>query len=282
MIDMRYHVFSLVAVLLALGIGILLGTTLVERGLIAEQKSQIGSLKKTFVEIKAKNEELHAQMKVLEDFASQARPYLVANRLAGRSFAVLDRPGVSGDGLGRITEAISAAGGAVPVTIEIAGKEAYENPDVAAALAGLFQMPQDAQALEARVISEVANQVVTASNPALLTELDRLGVIRMSGSLPGPLSGAVLFSEDEKAGTALEQTDIPLIKTFVAAGFPLAGVGDEKTDPKVLTAYKDNGISTIERIDTVPGQVGMVMALEGRGGTYGSSAERLIPEPPGM
>jgi len=32
MLDMRYHVISLVAVFLALGIGILLGTTIVERG----------------------------------------------------------------------------------------------------------------------------------------------------------------------------------------------------------------------------------------------------------
>ena len=37
MVDMRYHVFSLVAVFLALGIGMLLGTTLIERGLVAEQ-----------------------------------------------------------------------------------------------------------------------------------------------------------------------------------------------------------------------------------------------------
>ena len=53
MIDIRYHVISLVAVFLALGIGILLGTTLVERGLIAEQKNEIKSLRETFDEIKA-------------------------------------------------------------------------------------------------------------------------------------------------------------------------------------------------------------------------------------
>ena len=281
MIDLRYHVFSLVAVLLALGIGILLGTTLVERGLIAEQKYQIESLKKTFEEIKAKNEELHGDLKFYEDFASQARPYLIAGHLAGRSVAILSRPGVSGEGLGSITEAVSSAGGSVPLTVEIAGPEAYKSPAVAAALAGLFQMPAEEEALRARVISEVANQVVTASNPAILTEMNRLGVIRMSGVLPGPLSGAVLFSEDEKAGPEIEQTDEPLIAAFVAAGFPLVGVGDAATDARVLDAYKSAGISTVERIDTAPGQVAIVMSLEGRGGNYGSSEGRLIPEPSG-
>lgn len=278
MIDLRYHVFSLVAVLLALGIGILLGTTLVERGLIAEQKSQIRSLKKTFDDIKAKNEELHSDLEFYEDFAAQALPYLIGGRLAGRPVAIIGRPGISGEGIGKITETVSAAGGSVPLTVEIAGREAYDSPVVTGALAALFAMPEDPEALRERVIFEVANQVVTASNPALLPELDRLGVIQLTGALPGPMSGGILFSEDEEMVPDIEQTDAPLIKAFIARGFPLVGVGDAETSPKVLDAYAKLGISTVERVDTVPGQTAMVMALEGRGGNYGSSSGLLIPE----
>ena len=85
------------------------------------------------------------------------------------------------------------------------------------------------------------------------------------------MSGAIMFSEDEEMVPDIEQTDAPLINAFVARGFPLVGVGDAETSPKVLDAYGKYGISTVERVDTVPGQTAMVMALEGRGGNYGSS-----------
>src|SRR5450756_1491876 len=83
---MRYHVISLVAVFLALAIGILLGTTLVERGLINEQKKEIKSLRKTFDEIKDNNNALHSELETFKVFAEQAKPYFLANRLIGKSF----------------------------------------------------------------------------------------------------------------------------------------------------------------------------------------------------
>ncbi|MBK5093434.1 MAG: copper transporter, partial [Actinobacteria bacterium] len=42
-------------------------------------------------------------------------------------------------------------------------------------------------------------------------------------------------------------------------------------------------ISTVDHVETLPGQVAMVMVLEGRVGNYGSGKEatRLIPAPAG-
>jgi hypothetical protein len=282
---MRYHVISLVAVLLALGIGILLGTTLVERGLISEQKSQIQSLRKTFDEIKKKNKSLNDELKVYQDFASQARPYLVGNGLAGKSFAVLTKTGASNAEVDKIKESITAAGGSVPVVINLEGQGVYSDRSVLDKLSKLFQLPADPQVLKPRVLAEVVNQVVTASNPAMLTELDKAGVLHVSGGVPGPLTGGVLLSDDQKADqAALDQLDVPLIKALVGAGFPLIGVGGENTDDRVLSVYKSSGISTADHVNAVPGQIAMVMSLEGRGGSYGSggSADRLIPQPAGM
>jgi len=282
LIDMRYHVISLVAVLLALGIGILLGTTLVERGLISEQKSQITSLKKTFGEIKDKNNQLHEELTTYEDFASQVSPYLISNALVGRSLALIDTAGANGADAETTKKAIASAGGNVPVSIEMADPKVYSDVKVLNSLAQIFQMPADAEALRQRVYSEVANQLVTASNPAVLDALEKAGVLQMNGTLTGPLSGGIMLSSDEKADPdELAKSDVPLIKALVAVGFPLIGVGGDKTDDKVLQTYKANGISTADHINTVPGQTAMVMALSGRGGSYGtgSSADRLIPAP---
>lgn len=280
MIDMRYHVISLVAVFLALGIGVLLGTTLVERGLIAEQKAEIRSLRKTFDEIKEKNRTLHDDNKVLSDFASQSRVYLLSGRLTGKPFAAITRDKPDEGTLGIIYDTISAAGGVVPVTITVAGPEVFEDPTVVNNLGNFFAAPPQADVLKGRVFAELTNQLVSASNPSILIDLQKLGVIRIRGVFNGPVSGGIMLpGQGGVVGGSVEKIDSPLLKSFLAAGFPVVGVGSSKTEDSVLVFYKKTGISTVGRVDTVPGQVAMVMVLAGKPGNYGSgkAAGRVIP-----
>lgn len=282
MIDMRYHVISLVAVFLALGIGILLGTTLVERGLIAEQKSEIRSLKKTFDEIKEKNQSLNSELDLYKTYAEQSKPYTLAHRLQGKVFAVIARQVPNEAALGRISEAISIAGGSVPMTVLITGQSAYNDPGVKSSLSQMFGIPPEPQALKERVLAEVVNQVTTGSNPALIGELARLKVIQVRGSIGGPFSGAVVLGAVDPE--APDSTDVPLVRDFVAARFPTVGTGDAETLESVIGLYKKNGVSTVDPVETVPGQTALVLALEGRGGHYGTdkTAESLLPAPTGI
>jgi hypothetical protein len=279
MLDMRYHVISLVAVFLALGIGILLGTTIVERGLIAEQKAQIKSLRQTFSEIKTKNTELNDELNAYRRYASESRPYIITGRLAERSIAVIARKNLDDKGLNSIYDGVAAAGGVIPVTITISGSEAYKDPEVLANLNTLFGVQADDQALRERVFAEVVNQLQTASNLGILTTLEQLGVIGLRGVLQGPVSQAMIMGGIEEK--ALDKTDVPLIKAFTSAGFPVIGVGSSQTPDSVLVTYGKNGISTVEHVETTPGQVAMVLVLQGVPGNYGSgkSGGRMIPEP---
>ena len=279
MIDMRYHVISLVAVFLALGIGILLGTTLVERGLIAEQKSQISSLKQTFEDIKKKNASLHSDLEAYTRYADESRPYMVTNMLLGKAYAVLTTRNPDNATLAKIANGLAAAGASAPVTITISGSDTFNNQSVIANLATLFQMPADATQLKARVFAEIVNQLATVSNTGILVTMQQLGVIEVHGSLSAPVAGAVLLGPVE-AG-ALDKTDVPIVKTFVATAFPVVGVSGSTTEAAVLTLYKKNGISTVDHVDTVPGQVALDMSLAGKPGNYGSGPEatRMLPAP---
>lgn len=282
---MRYHVISLVAVFLALGIGILLGTTLVERGLIAEQKSQINSLRKTFSEIKDKNRTLNDELNAYERFSDEAKPYLITNRLAGRSIASVSTGDVENGVASKVNEAVNQAGGSVSLTLTFADPSVFAKPDVQANLSNLFQAPAQAQALKERTYAEVVNQLKTASNPQILTELSRLGVLQMSGSLTAPIYQAILVASKKSADPKfLAADDVPLSRAFVAAAYPVAGVAGSQTPDEVLLAYKKVGITTVDHVDTSPGQIAMVMALEGKGGNYGSgkAATRMIPEGSGI
>lgn len=281
MLDMRYHVISLVAVFLALGIGILLGTTIVERGLVAEQKAQIKSLRKTFDEIKATNVELNNELNAYKKYSEESRPYMVKGLLTGRPFAVLAGKNPDEKALASIYDGVAAAGGAIPVTIVVSGTEAY-NQAVISNLNTLFKMQGDEQALRKRVFAEIVNQMQTASNLGILNTLGQLGVIQMRGVLPGTVSEAILLGAIEPK--ALDKTDVPLISAFSAAGFPLVGTGGSQTPDSVLVTYSKNGISTVDQVDTVPGQVALDMVLSGRPGNYGSGAPagRSIPAPAGQ
>lgn len=282
---MRYHVISLVAVLLALGIGILLGTTLVERGLIAEQRSEIDSLRETFSEIRETNREMHDELNTYQGFALQASPFLISGRLEGRQVALVDKLGVDDILEAAIRETVAKAGGSVSLVITLAGPEVYESPPVAEALAQLYGLPAEPGPLIERTMAEVAGQLATASNPALLQELDRLGVIHFSGELAGPVSAAVMVADAEGDAPELsERYDLPLIAASIGFGFQLVGVGTDGAAIPVLESYRRNGISTVAGVDTIPGQVALVMVLEGKTGSYGPEgfAERLLPVPAGL
>lgn len=279
MIDMRYHVFSLVAVFLALGIGILLGTTLIERGLVAEQKAQIASLKKDFGEIKSTNSDLHEQLDAYQNYAAESRPYMVTDMLPGKNYAVVTANPPDEAVLAKVNEGLTVAGAAVPATIMLSPSSAY-NDAVNANLQNLFQMPgANAQQLKQRVYSEVIDQLATASNTGILVTLQQLGVIKMRGSITAPVAGAVLLGPVEK--DSLDKSDAPLVDLFVSKQYPVIGVTGSSAADSVTLMYKKHRIATVDHVDTVPGQVALDMSLAGKPGNYGSgsAANRMLPAP---
>lgn len=275
---MRYHVFSLVAVFLALAIGMLLGTTLIERGLIAEQRAEIRSLKQTFDDIKAKNSELNDNLKAYTRYAEESKPFMVANMLSGRTFAVLTNFSPDERTLGGITEALAAAGATVPMTVLIGDSSAYTEEAVGN-LSGLFQLEGGPQEMKQRVFAELAAHVMSGTNPEILASMQQAGVIKVRGSLAAPVNGAILMGPVEVDD--MDKTDTPLISNFTPVGFPIVGVAAGSEDGGVLVAYKKRGISTVDHVDTAPGEVALAMVLSGRPGNYGSgkAATRMLPPP---
>lgn len=283
MIDMRYYVISLVAVFLALGIGILLGTTLVEKGLISEQKAEISALRKTFDQIKVKNKELNDDLSYYKQYASQSNPYITGNRLVESSFAIVTEQGVPGTVPDRCGQAIAGAGGTVSETVSLAGPDAYANPDFVNRLAAYYQVPPDAQTLKAKVYADVAGQLATASNPALLNDLQGLGACTISAPLTAPVAGVALYTGDKEDAAVFQKSEVPLAQAFEAAGLLTVAVGGTQTDEAIMLGYKAVGLATVDHVEDVPGQVALVLSLAGQPGNYGrgKAASSVLPPAPG-
>ncbi|MDI6906058.1 MAG: copper transporter, partial [Thermoanaerobacterales bacterium] len=87
-INLRYHIVSLVAVFLALGIGILIGSAVLGNDTIAKSQQQVADrLEKHLNELRHENEVVRQQLAALQaenavqrQFSKDALPFLVAGR----------------------------------------------------------------------------------------------------------------------------------------------------------------------------------------------------------
>ena len=83
MINFRFHLVSLVAVFLALALGVVMGSTVIDRAIVDRLSSQIDSVKKRADAERADNRALRDQVKGLEtshDFLDAALVALVARQ----------------------------------------------------------------------------------------------------------------------------------------------------------------------------------------------------------
>src|SRR5690554_5626960 len=100
-IDFRYHVASLVAIFIALALGMLIGSTLVGQDFLEnitnEQKLWIGKLEQDYLSLKKETEMIRAELKdknnqltEYHNFMTKITPYLVDGKLKDKSFAILE------------------------------------------------------------------------------------------------------------------------------------------------------------------------------------------------
>lgn len=103
MIDFRYHMASLIAVFLALGIGILIGCLIFggafQEALIIEQGEWMARLEKDFTQVKDEMIKLRTEAKnkdeeiaFLEQFLINISPYFMENRLTGKNILLCEAP----------------------------------------------------------------------------------------------------------------------------------------------------------------------------------------------
>jgi Copper transport outer membrane protein, MctB len=142
MINFRFHIVSLTAVLLALGIGLVLGTTFLDDATINGLERQLDGLEHDLDRAQARNDDQQRQLGGFEDEASlldeQLGERLYADELAGDPVLVVSTQGVDQqwvDGvLASLTQANAELVGVWWLTERLALDDESEVGDLAAAL----------------------------------------------------------------------------------------------------------------------------------------------------
>lgn len=137
MVDFKYHVVSIVAVFLALAVGIVLGTNVLSGDVLQNLKTQTSDLRKEAQDLRAQIAQQQKQIAADESFARLIEPVAVAGQLDGYHIAVVTMPDASDNLRDRLVKTLTAAGGVVTTEVDI--DNTYVDPGRVASLQELLR-----------------------------------------------------------------------------------------------------------------------------------------------
>jgi len=112
MINFRFHLVSLIAVFLALALGVLMGATVIDQAIVDGLNARIDDVEDEADAQRTRNSELQSEVERLQQFVGDE--YAVAGRLDGVMVAVIAPRGVEGDQARSAVELLQTAGATAP------------------------------------------------------------------------------------------------------------------------------------------------------------------------
>lgn len=315
MIDFRYHIVSLVAVFLALGVGILLGSGPLDEQIQGTLQTQTDQLREEQQHLREEITSLNKQVDLGDDFAKEVAGPITANQLTARTVAVFALPGVDKGLVDETTKSLQSAGATVTGTVTLT--DFYVDPskaqspmeDLALRLvpAGVT-FPKNASVMD-RVGTVVARSTVTSdpdqstkvdqSAAELLSGMQELGALEVTGqpgrraelavvvAPPAPTDKNVKAETVDAANAALLSLTTALDRG--SRGAVVTGAKMSTAQGGFVQAVRGSsdqakGVSTIDVADTPVGHIALVLALveqtRGAAGDYGAGqgVDSVVPD----
>jgi hypothetical protein len=277
----RYHATSLIAVFLALAVGILIGAEFGGDALKGTRKDLEHSLVGNLQDARSRADELSGELGRSNEFAERVYPVLTRDRLQGKRVAIIALGGLPSE----ITSSVEDALG--PTGARLVG-------------VGVVREPVDVNGL-AEDLSRTRFAKLRA-NPNGLTELGTgLGrQLVIGGTLPEFVRGQ-LFSRASGTFGALDavlivrdqpldlgpvqhakaaQLEAALLSGITATRTPTVGIETSTTEPSSVSFFQANDLASVDDVELSAGKVAMVFAMLGAEGSFGvkGSADRLLPD----
>lgn len=310
MIDFRYHLVSLVAVFLALGLGILLGSTALQPTVLSGLKQASKSEQRTINGLYATRNQLEHELAGNGQFAQAVEPQLLQQLLAGQRVVIVAAPGAPGQITTGIVSAVKDAGAVVSGQVHL--QPTFLTPGSATqqqqlgqlaqqlAPAGVSLQPGTGQEQASQVLARVlltkdgpgqpvaGQQDVTAAN--VLNGFGAGGYLTVSGQPDTRATLAVVVIPDTTSsgsGSHVNQALVTLARQLGLAGQGTVVAGARSGSADAIDALRSGGqakhVSSVDDADTVIGQIVVVQALaeqlNGVTGNYGIGPNADAPGP---
>lgn len=296
MIDFRYHIVSLTAVFLALAVGVVLGTTALKGPILADLRSQVSRLADD-------NRSLRQDVRTLKDdaskqdsFAEEVAPALLADRLSGKTVAVVSGPGGDTKDRDAIVADLAKSGAKVVSRVRLA--KDFTDPKRSAELKSLVaqllpagvQIPEsaDGAAQAGRLLAAVlttgesTTSIGTATRQSVISGFQSLNLVAVDGAVTETADVAVILTVPPDTGADGEARNaamVEFVKEFdTQAKMTVLGAASTDGDGNAVAAVRSDdtiarSLSAVDDIASPAGRIAVVLALaaeaKGRSGQYG-------------
>jgi hypothetical protein len=274
--DFRYHALSLVAVFLALGIGIVLGVTIGDSLVSEADRSLRAGLRGDVIDARDDERRARDQVERRDDLIETVFPTLAADRLGNERVAVVAVGSIPDDVERDVRDAVEEAEGEIDSVTELDSPP--ELADLGEAAGSRFEDAGSdsdvAEELGARI-----GRALVAGGPLAVTLEDELGD-NFRGDYLGARALVYWRVESDDPPRAAESFEEALIGAIASSDAPAVGVERSDAEPSQVDYFDDQGLSSVDSIDTAGGQLALVFALDGDAeGRFGfkDSADGPLP-----
>jgi hypothetical protein len=280
MLDFRYHALSLVAVFLALGIGIVLGSSLGDTVVSQANRDLANSLRGDLNAARAEASRARAGVAQRERLLEAAAAPIAAGRLRGGQVAVISSGTLPAEVQSDAREAARLGGGRLGLVAQLAPP-----PDLATLGRTVGRRFEGLRSDDPR-LRPLGRRVGRAlvSGGALARRLEKKFPDRFSGPL-APASAIAFYRDPAQERTdALKEFEQGVIDALRSARRPLVGIERLDTDPSQIPFYTGRRITSVDNVDSAGGRLALVLTLSspvrGRGGSFGykKTADATLPD----
>ena len=141
MINFRFHIVSLIAIFLALALGVVIGAGVIDRGVVNTLNSRLDKVESKSDRIQLENDFLKAARDRDAATIEELQPYVLAGRLTGEQVAFVAVRGVDEDRVKASITAARQAGATVTGVLWIESKWGLSGSDDTKALATAVDEP---------------------------------------------------------------------------------------------------------------------------------------------
>ncbi len=271
----------MIAVFVALAVGIIIGSGLVagpsvqkQNTFIQKQISQIKSKITTLTqELKAKEDTIRALQSELarnEDLTQSLMSLAISGKLQGKTVSII-QTGDYKDPLIQIQNVLRIAGAST-------GSITTVRPDIWKTISASPE--KDASSVAGEIAKAISIAVASAGGKQSLKPLEKKGYISTSGKYDTYCKLVVIVGGLKSESPERDLLDIAIVNSLRVQG--VSAVGCEPSFAKVSTIpnFQRERISTVDNIDRSAGQISLVCALAGEKGDYGirPTASRYMPK----
>jgi hypothetical protein len=302
-ISFRYHLVSIVAVFLALALGIVVGTTALNGPITTDLRTQVNTLKSDRTTLANQVKSLQQQVSDAGQFASSFGSQLVQGMLLKQNVLLVGLPGARTSVEDGITSQIESAGGKVSGKLQLT--DAYIDPRRSSDVTSLvtsgvhpigLTLPEvsDAGQLGGALLAFVLlGKGEKTDLSEVLSSFSALHMVSDAGNTITPSATVVVVGTGPLAPASYASSaELALVSALQQAGGHVVVAGDNgsATQAGVVAGVRGSAgdkatVSTVDNADTAIGQVSTVLALaditKSTVGHYGTakSADALFPNP---